>query len=143
VSLTRNEAREAFYQYFASVWADAGNAGAPHTPYWFDDEDAEPVNGPWVRFSVRHQAAPLESFGQQRKVQQRGTVFLQYFHPPGTGGEVADAHMKRFLDAFGFTKVPNTDIRCFEAVGRELGIVEQGRWWSQIGEAEFTYTTTQ
>lgn len=147
MNLTINEAREAIYQHFAALWLDP-DTSEPFTPYWFDDEKAEPENGPWVRLTVRHNAAsPAHLLGgpeaQGVAVQQVGTIYLQYFQPPGTGSDVADQHLERFIKGFGFQKLADSSIRTQEARVRELGIVEQGRWWAANGTADFRYEQRQ
>lgn len=137
--MIENEVREAIYQRFKTAWAD-------RTDYWFDNETAKPEDAPWVRLSVRFEDANLESFGGgegQRTVEVDGTVYLQYFEKPGGGTADFDAHMKIFIDNFGFKKIPGTTIRFLGAIGKEIGNVDKGRWWSGQGRCGFMFDKRQ
>lgn len=131
---TINQAREAIYQAFAAAWGQ-------RTPYCFDNEKFDPPAGPWVRVSVRHQDRQQETLGApgSRKFESRGSAFIQYFEPPLGATEIADGHISAAVAIYDAKRIEGTTIRFEAAISREIGIIEDGRWYAALIECNFVY----
>jgi hypothetical protein len=131
---TTAQAREAIYQAFALGW---GN----RTPVCYGKEEVDPPNAPWVRVSVQHLSKRQVSSGVigNRRFETTAQVSVQYFEPPRMGDEISDGHLREAALIFDSKRLLSNNLRIGEALPRELGIVEAGRWWAAIVEANFVY----
>ena len=154
---TMPEAREAIYQFFLDGWLpdtgvdgytlnadgtswDADPNGA-RTPYTFDNEEFDPPDGPWVRFSFRNRNRGQETLGAapNRRFGTRSSAFVQYFEPPGSGTATADSHMDKALSIFEGKRITGTTLRVVSATARELGPDPDKRWWGGTVEIVTDY----
>jgi len=130
-----DDAREAIYLAFATVW-DVG----PVSGYTFDNEDYTPPDAsPWVRLSVRHQSSRQDTLGKtgNRKFERDGTVLIQVFGLAGKGTEETGDLAKQAADIFEGVTLAGTTVR-FNAVDiRETGA--SGKWYGMLVDAPFTY----
>lgn len=137
-SSTLNEVRAAIYQRFLNEWANL-------TPHVFDNEqfagNLDPKGESWVRLSVRNLNSTQETLGKAggRKYERKAMAFLQIFVPPNTSTKEADQIMQAGMDLFEGRSIPGTSINFNDVVPRELGNIEDGRWWGSTITANFAY----
>lgn len=142
---TLPEATEALYQRFKDEWVNG--SATELTPYAFDniaiDTPAGPdgKGAPWVRFSVSHSGATQETLGRfgNRKFGRTGRAFLQLFVPIGSGRATTDDLLEVGRSMFEGRAIPGTTLRFNDVIVREVGEVEDGRWWGSTIEAVFEY----
>lgn len=137
---TPNEAREAIYALFAEQWALTDPA-IRATPYCLENEAFDPPAGPWMRLSVRDGVRNQESLGPvgRRKFENDATIYLQFFEPPFLGTLAADTHMRAAVPIFEGRRIDGTTIRSFSATTRNLGIIEDGRWFAALLECPIVF----
>ena len=133
--MTKEEAREAVYQHFVTLWAN-------RLAFCFDNEPFDPPgDAPWVRLSVRHLSRRQISLGQpgNRRWEYQGQAIIQYFERPGDGLVTQDGHTDRLEAIFEGVSLGGTTIKFNSATTQELGTVENGRWAAAVTRADFTY----
>lgn len=136
------EVQEQLYQRFVAAWVMPDDPAKPLTPYCFEDEKMDPVDGPWVRFSVKRMPGGPGTLGRpgNRKMDRVGMVFGQLFKPPGNGvGDLSD-YGEKLAGIFENCRlqVPH-DIRFGEVEPGQSGQVENGRWLGLSVEGRFDY----
>ena len=136
---TLSELRVAVYARFKAEWAG-------RTPHVFDNRllDPQPPEG-FVRLSVRNLAGSgQETMGAcgQRKFLRPARAFLQAFLPISQGASALDDVLQAGRRLFEGRALPPTDARVYQVDVRELGEVEDGRWWSGLVEARIEYDET-
>jgi hypothetical protein len=133
-SSTLPEVKAAIIQRFLAEWNDI-------SPYRFDNEQYQGDADGWVRLSVRHLYAGQQTLGQQgnRKFYREAAAFLQVFVLPDKGTKLADTLMVAGQALFEGRTIPGTSIRFKDVIPREIGNVEDGRWWGSTIQANFDY----
>lgn len=136
-----NAAREAIYQLFATQWPLAEPSLIRATPYGFENEAIDPVETGWMRLSVVDGLREQETLGPPgaRKFEQDATIFLQYFEAPFGGTDRAGLHTKAAKLIFDARRIGGTTIRTMSATTRNLGIVEDGRWFAALMECPIVF----
>lgn len=138
------EVQEQLYQRWSDAWVvdPLADPLQPLTPYWFEDEKADPVDGPWARFSVKRMPGGPGTLGRpgNRKMDRVGFVFVQLFQPPGQGvGTLSDLG-ERAAAIFENCRLQTPhDIRFGEVEPGASAQVEAGRWLALSVEGRFDY----
>lgn len=134
---TLNEARGAIYEAFVTDW------GAT-SPLTLDNETFNPpVDPPWARLVVRHDARSQESLGPvgNRKFESVGAAIIQCFGSLDKGTAEADTLAQVAQGILEGKVLLPEGIRFTSAQPIEIGPTEDGY---QINvEAFFTYTETK
>jgi hypothetical protein len=135
---TRNEAREALYLQFQTVWTPTGY------PFVFDNESFTPPDTPWARFSVRYAGAPQDTIGSagNRRFLRTGSAFTQIFVPTqqgaiSTGTKPFDTLSKVVTDGFEGATLSGVNLWFVEVAVRESG--PDGKFFSGLVEATFRH----
>lgn len=132
-SPTVNEAREAVYAHFNTIWADAA-------PLAYDNQQVTPPIDsatPWARIFFLVQEKPQISFGNKGRWEQAGTVVVQIFTGLGRGTSEADNLANIASDAFNGKKTANPVVRFYE--NRTLPGRDDGNWYQTEVTARFRY----
>lgn len=138
------EVQETLYQRWQAAWVvdPLADPVVALTPFWFEDEKAEPPAGPWVRFSVKKRPGGPGTIGRKgnKKMDRRGVVFIQLFKPPGDGvGDLSDLGERAAKIFENCRLLADHDIRFGEVEPGESGQVENGRWLGLSVEGRFDY----
>jgi hypothetical protein len=139
------EVQETLYQRWAAQWAvdPLADPLVPFSPYWFEDDKADPPADLWARFSVKRMPGGPGTIGRKgnRKMDRVGMVFIQLFQPPGTGdiGALSDAGEKAAGIFENCRLLSDHDIRFGEVEPGPSGQVEKGRWLGLSVEGRFDY----
>jgi hypothetical protein len=132
---TLNQARERIYQTFNTDW---GSTSA----FTFDNDEFDPpAAADWVRFSVRHFDSNQESLGGvgNRKFLREGRIFVQCFTPLDSGLAGADNLATVARNIFEGKTLGTENIRCTDAVVREIGPTDDGFYQLNV-EIAFNYS---
>ncbi|MEJ7831342.1 MAG: hypothetical protein WKF79_00370 [Nocardioides sp.] len=138
------EVQETLYSRWRDQWAVAPGAVplVQLTPYWFEDEKAEPVDAPWARFSVKRMPGGPGTMGRpgNRKMDRVGMVFVQLFQPPLRGiGGLSDLGERAAAIFENCRLIETRDIRFGEVEPGASGQIEAGRWLGLSVEGRFDY----
>jgi len=133
------EVQETLLQRWTDGWVNGGN---PLTPFWFQDEKAEPPNGQWARVRIDARPGTQETLGRpgNRKIARRGAVYAMLRQPPdGASGALSD--LGEFArDLFENCRLAPHDIRFTTVqIGPMLDVDDEGRWSGVTVEAPFDY----
>lgn len=119
---TLNEAREAVYDRFRTLWAD-------RTPFTFQNDkfESKALKDDWIRVSVLETFSAQETLGPTgaRRFRRRGRIFGQLFTLAEEGGMAnSGGHAHVFRGIFEATSFGGVD--CNNAVVDEVG--PDGKW---------------
>lgn len=142
-------ATEAVFTRFKDEWISAPNVLL--TPYALDNLSIDPPAGsdgrgaPWVRLEVKHYGGGQETIGApgNRKFGSMAKLKLTINVPPGSGRAATDDLVEHFKGMFEGRAIAGTTIRLKDVVVRELGEVDDGRWWASTCEVLFEYDQTK
>lgn len=137
-----NEAREALYTYFSTLWVDG--VGDPLSEITFDNESyAPPENASWVRVAVRHVTSVQETLGSQgnRRFSRPGSVLVQVFTPTNAGMASMDTLCEKVREIFEGVSLTGTTLRLQSTTVREAG--NDGKWNQAVAETPFEYDETR
>lgn len=148
--MTLGEAVEAIQQRWLDEWVDGSND--PLTASAFDDEpfDADSVDDPWVRLTIRHTGSEQATAGPVggRNFDRTGIVLAQVFTLTGTGrdddgasGLSADDLAQTARAVFEAVRVSGTSLVFFAGTTREGDV--DGRWAMTTVEVPFRYRETK
>jgi hypothetical protein len=137
---TTNEAKEAIYSRFISVWGS-------ETAYVFGNEmftPPAPVGtgaASWVRLMVREMKSRQETLGisGDRKFERKGSIILMIYALVDKGEQKIDQLSKKFRDSF--EGVNFSGVNCYDAQVMEHGI--EGAWFRANVYATFTFYETK
>lgn len=139
--INRLEAKAAMKALFWDTWK-AGtpplNNGQVIPVLWDNQEkpDAPEPTGPYARFSIRHDAGPLQTINPRgsRRYKQEGSVIVQLFAPLGEGEERLDRMVKVVVDGMRGRPCGGGDaVNMRDAIPTESGRVDGVRWACFVG----------
>lgn len=127
---TINEAREAIYSRFVTMWGT-------NSPYTFDNEAYNAPASKWVRLSVRQIDAEQHTLGAigNRKFLRQAAVWLQIFVPLNSGLKDADTLAQAFRTIFEGARFSDLSFR--EVVTNEA--TPDNQWYRVVAKAFFDY----
>lgn len=137
--MTRDEAKQAIYNFFVTEWAG-------ETPVTIENEDFDPaVEGgtEWVRLSMRDRQANQRTLGRvgNRRFERPATLFVQVFTRKGQGGTQRSdqlAHLARSI-LEGTNQV--SGIWFFVATIGDM--IPEDYWNMVVVEVEISYDETK
>ena len=139
---TFDEAREACYQEFNTVWADRTPSQLEGVPFTEPGPDVE-----WARIVVRNFSGTTETLGDpgNKKHRRNGSVIMTIFTPADQGMKSGAVHAQFALDIFESKNitVPSSTERLDFTAGdtRELPLDEDDK--SRMTEVEIPFDFTQ
>ena len=134
--INRIEAKAAMKALFWEVWkagTPAVNDGSVIEVLWDNKEnkDAPEPTGPYARFSIRHEAGPLQTINPRgsRRYKQAGSIIIQLFAPLGQGETRLDLMVKIIVDGLRGRPCGGGDaVNLRDTNSTEVGRVDGVRW---------------
>lgn len=142
---TLSEARSAIYKRFKDEWVDEN--GNSYAYFVFDNEEADPPSGPdakgalWARVYVRNINNGQETLGRagNRRFRRRALAKVDIFAPPMSAISESTKAQELALSMFEGRIFSGTTIIVYDVIPREIGLIDEGKWFFSTIEAQIEY----